>query len=393
MSPQLRYLTAGESHGRGLVAILEGIPSGLEVKKEYINKELKRRQAGYGRGKRMKIEKDEVSIISGVRWGKTLGSPISFFIPNLDWKNWEKAMGIDELEKGSLPAFTRPRPGHADLVGGIKYNFSDLRNVLERASARETAARVATGAICKRLLEEFKVQIFSRLTQIGKEKDISNWQVSVDNYDKVEKSPLRCMNSEVEKRMIETIDKAKSKGDTLGGIFEVIVIGLPVGLGSYIQWDLKLDARLAFTLMSIQAIVGVEIGMGFKAACSFGSEVQDEIAYNKSRGFYRLSNRSGGIEGGMTTGEPLVMRVAMKPISTLRKPLQSIDIESKKKVEATKERSDICATPAASVIGEAICAIEITRAMQEKFGGDSLEEMKRNYLSYLEYVKKRENLS
>lgn len=393
MSSQLRYLTAGESHGQGLVVILEGIPSGLEVKKEYINKELKRRQAGYGRGKRMKIEKDEASIISGVRWGKTLGSPISFFIPNLDWKNWEKAMGTDELEEGSLPAFTRPRPGHADLVGGIKYNFSDLRNVLERASARETAARVAAGAICKRLLEEFKVQIFSRLTQIGKEKDITNWQMSVDNYDKVEKSPLRCVDSEVEKRMIETIDEAKRKGDTLGGVFEVIVIGLPLGLGSYIQWDLKLDARLAFALMSIQAIVGVEIGMGFKAACSFGSEVQDEIAYTKNRGFYRLSNRSGGIEGGMTTGEPLVMRVAMKPISTLRRPLQSVDIESKKKVEATKERSDICATPAASVIGEATCAIEIARAMREKFGGDSLEEMRRNYLSYLEYVKKRENLS
>ena len=393
MSSQLRYLTAGESHGQGLVVILEGIPSGLEVKKEYINKELKRRQAGYGRGKRMKIEKDEASIISGVRWGKTLGSPISFFIPNLDWKNWEKAMGTDELEEGSLPAFTRPRPGHADLVGGIKYNFSDLRNVLERASARETAARVAAGAICKRLLEEFKIQIFSRLTQIGKEKDISNWQMSVDNYDKVEKSPIRCVDSEVEKRMIETIDKARRKGDTLGGIFEVIVIGLPLGLGSYIQWDLKLDARLAFALMSIQAIVGVEIGMGFKAACSFGSEVQDEIAYTKSRGFYRLSNRSGGIEGGMTTGEPLVMRVAMKPISTLRRPLRSVDIESKKKVEATKERSDICATPAASVIGEAICAIEIARVMREKFGGDSLEEMRRNYLSYLEYVKKRESLS
>lgn len=390
MSTKLRYLTAGESHGQALVVILEGIPSGLKLKKDCINKQLRRRQGGYGRGERMRIEKDEARIISGVRRGKTLGSPISLSIPNLDWKNWEGVMEVDEPQEGdSSPPFTRPRPGHADLVGGIKYNFSDLRNVLERASARETAARVAAGAVCRRLLGEFGVRVFSRVTQIGKEKDKSNWQKAVKNYDKVEESPLRCANPRGEKRMVELIDEAKRRGDTLGGIFEVIAMGLPPGLGTYIQWDLKLDARLAFVLMSIQAIVGVQIGMGFEGASSFGSEVQDEIAYDKKRGFYRLSNRAGGIEGGMSTGEPLVMRAAMKPISTLARPLRSVDIVSKKEVRAAKERSDICAVPAASVIGEATCIIEIARAMREKFGGDSLEEMRKNFLSYLEYVRNR----
>ena len=393
MSTELRYLTAGESHGRGLVVILEGVPSGLQLKKEHLDRELERRQRGYGRGERMRIEKDEVRVLSGVRWGKTLGSPLSLFIPNLDWKNWESIMGVEEPRGETLPAFTRPRPGHADLVGGIKYNFSDLRNVLERASARETAARVAVGAVCKRLLEEFDISVFSRVTQIGNKKDISTWQVAVESYDKIETSPLRCFDSATEKAMIELINEAKRKGDTLGGIFEVIATGLPPGLGSYVQWDLKLDAHLAFALMSIQAIVGVEIGMGFEAASSFGSEVQDEIAYSNARGFYRLSNRLGGIEGGMSTGEPLVVRGAMKPISTLKKPLRSVDIANKRNVTATWERSDICAVPAASIVGEGVIAIEFARAMRQKFGGDSLEEMRRNYLSYLEYVRKRENLS
>ncbi|MCD6574597.1 chorismate synthase [Candidatus Aerophobetes bacterium] len=392
MSTILRYLTCGESHGQGLLVILEGIPSGLKLERDYINRDLMRRQTGYGRGERMQIERDRVRIISGLRWGKTLGSPISLFIPNLDWKNWQKLMspeGSRKKDTADIPLFTRPRPGHADLVGGIKYNFLDLRNVLERASARETAARVAAGAVCRRLLEEFGISIFSRVIQIGGEKDESSWKDVLDNYERIENSPLRCMDEIVEKKMIELINKAKQRGDTLGGIFEVIALGLPPGLGSYVQWDLKLDARLAFGIMSIQAIIGVEIGMGFKGALHFGSEVQDEIAYDKERGFYRLSNRCGGIEGGMSTGEPLVIRAAMKPISTLAKPLRSVDILSKKQVKAAKERADVCAVPAASVIGEAVVAIEIARAMREKFGGDSLEEMRRNYLSYMKYVRER----
>jgi len=392
MSTILRYLTCGESHGQGLLVILEGIPSGLKLERDYINRDLMRRQTGYGRGERMQIERDRVRIISGLRWGKTLGSPISLFIPNLDWKNWQKLMspeGSREKDATDIPLFTRPRPGHADLVGGIKYNFLDLRNVLERASARETAARVAAGAVCRRLLEEFGISIFSRVIQIGGEKDESSWKDVPDNYERIENSPLRCMDEITEKKMIELINKAKQRGDTLGGIFEVIALGLPPGLGSYVQWDLKLDARLAFGIMSIQAIIGVEIGMGFKGALHFGSEVQDEIAYDKERGFYRLSNRCGGIEGGMSTGEPLVIRAAMKPISTLAKPLRSVDILSKKQVKAAKERADVCAVPAASVIGEAVVAIEIARAMREKFGGDSLEEMRRNYLSYMKYVRER----
>jgi len=389
MSTKIRYLTAGESHGQGLITILEGIPSGLQINKEDINRELRRRQAGYGRGERMKIEKDEVKILSGVRWGITLGSPISLFIPNLDWENWKQIMGIDEPEDKKLPLFTQPRPGHADLVGGIKYRFRDLRNVLERASARETAARVAAGAICKKLLEEFNTSIFSRVIQIGEERDESSWESIFTSYRKIEKSLLRCGDQEVEERMIKLIDDAKKRGDTLGGVFEVVVRGLPPGLGSYIQWDLKLDACLAYAIMSIQAIVGVEIGIGFEAARHFGSKVQDEIAYSKERGFYRLSNRAGVIEGGMSTGEPLVIRAAMKPISTLGRPLRSVDIVSKKEVKASKERADICAVPAASIIGEAVVAIEIARVMREKFGGDSLEEMRENFLSYQKYLKQR----
>ena len=390
MSTILRYLTSGESHGKGIFVILEGIPSGLRIQEEYINKQLKRRQVGYGRGERMRIEKDRVEILSGVRFGKTLGSPISLFIPNLDFKNWEKLMMAKEPEEEhSFPLFTKPRPGHADLVGGIKYNFLDLRNVLERASARETVARVAAGAVCRRLLEEFGISIFSRVIQIGEEKDNTDWQKALKNYERIEASSLRCGNEKIEERMKELIDKAKEKGDTLGGVFEVVVLGVPPGLGSYIQWDLKLDARLAFAVMSIQAIVGVEIGMGFKCAFCFGSEVQDEIGYTEGKGFYRFTNRCGGIEGGMTTGEPVIMRAAMKPISTLARPLRSVDILSKKEVKAAKERSDVCAVPAASVIAEAVVGIEIARAMREKFGGDSLEEMKRNYNSYMEYIREK----
>lgn len=389
MSTKLRYLTAGESHGQALVAILEGIPSGLRLKREDIDRQLKRRQMGYGRGGRMQIEKDKVQILSGVRRGETIGSPITLLIYNLDWDNWKEVMSVDEPAKESFSSFTRPRPGHADLTGGMKYGFYDLRNVLERASARETAVRVSVGAVCRRLLEEFNISIFSRVIQIGEEKDESSWESAVANYQIIENSPVRCADPLIEKRMIEIIDRAKENGDTLGGIFEIIVKGLPPGLGSYIQWDLKLDARLAFVIMSIQAVVGVEVGIGFKAASQPGSKVQDEIAYSKEKGFYRLTNRAGGIEGGMSTGEPLILRAAMKPISTLGKPLRSVDIVTKKEVKAGKERSDVCVVPAASVIGEAVVAIEIAKAMREKFGGDSLDEMKRNYYSYLNYLRER----
>ncbi|MBC7189317.1 chorismate synthase [Candidatus Aerophobetes bacterium] len=389
MSTKLRYLTAGESHGKGLILVIEGIPSGVFLEEGYILRELERRRKGYGRGERMRIEKDKVRIISGVRWGKTLGSPISLFIPNIDWKNWKNIMSPRKVQVEDYTPFTRPRPGHADLVGGIKYNFSDLRNTLERASARETAARVAAGAICKRVLEEFGIKVFSRTVQIGRERDKTPLEVVLAHYEKIEASLLRCFDEDAEKSMISLIEEAKKRGDSLGGIFEVIITGLPPGLGSYIQWDLKLDARIAYALMSIQAIVGVEIGAGFEGATFFGSEFQDEIAYDKERGFYRLTNRAGGIEGGMTTGEPILVRAAMKPISTLRKPLKSVDILTKSVVEAGWERSDVCAVPSASVVAEAVCSVEILRAMREKFGGDSLEEMKKNYSGYLEYVKKR----
>lgn len=388
----LRYLTAGESHGKGLVAILEGIPAGLKLSGNDIDRELRRRQAGYGRGKRMEIEKDKVEIISGIRMGRTLGSPIALLIKNLDWENWRQVMMVEDRKviSQNIPPLTHPRPGHADLAGALKYNFDDLRNVLERASARETAVRVAIGAICRRFLSEFEIRIYSRVIQIGRIKDVNQWQPIKASYQIIEDSPLRCLNKRAEAKMIALIDSAKEKGDTLGGVFEVMILNLPVGLGSYVQWDLKLDARLAYALMSIQAIVGVEVGSGFMAAGKFGSQVQDEIFYGKSEHrFFRRSNNAGGIEGGMSNGEPIILRAAMKPISTLAQPLSSIDIVSKKPVKAIKERADVCALPAASVIGEAVAAFEIARAMREKFGGDSLAEFKRNYSGYLDYLRKR----
>ena len=388
----LRYLTAGESHGKGLVAILEGLPAGLKLSSEDIDRELRRRQAGYGRGKRMKIEKDKVEIMSGVRMGRTLGSPIALLIKNLDWENWRQVMMVEDRKviSQNIPPLTHPRPGHADLAGAIKYDFDDLRNVLERASARETAVRVAIGAICRRFLSEFEIRIYSRVIQIGSIKDVNQWQPIKASYQIIEDSPLRCLNKRAETKMIALIDSAKEKGDTLGGVFEVVILNLPVGLGSYVQWDLKLDARLAYALMSIQAIVGVEVGSGFMAAEKFGSQVQDEIFYQKSEHrFFRRSNNAGGIEGGMSNGEPIILRAAMKPISTLAQPLSSIDIVSKKPVKAMKERADVCALPAASVIGEAVAAFEIARAIREKFGGDSLSETKKNYSGYLDYLRKR----
>ncbi|MFQ5835236.1 MAG: chorismate synthase [bacterium] len=386
----LRYLTAGESHGKGLMVILEGIPAGLRLSSKEIDRELKRRQVGYGRGKRMQIEKDKVEILSGIRGGKTLGSPIALMIKNLDWKNWQRVMAVEDsdMNSESIQILTRPRPGHADLAGVIKYNLDDVRDVLERASARETAARVAVGAICKKFLAEFDLSIHSRVIQIGTVKDTPEWEPAADNYQLIESSPLRCLSKAAEEEIVALIDLAAKEGDSLGGVFEIMVTNLPVGLGSHIQWDLKLDARLARALMSIQAIVGVEIGLGFAAAERFGSQFQDEIFYDQTNHqFYRKTNRAGGIEGGMSNGEPIVLRAAMKPISTIAQPLKSVDLVSKKEVKAIKERADVCAVPAASIIGEAVVAFEIAGAMREKFGGDSLEEAKKNYLNYMDYVR------
>ena len=383
----LRYLNAGESHGRLLLAIVEGMPAGLPLTKELINHDLQRRQQGHGRGGRMKIEQDQIEIVAGVRSGLTLGSPIGLQINNRDWKNWQEIMAVEPGEASTARAVTKPRPGHADLVGAIKYGHTDMRNVLEKASARETAIRVAVGAVARALLNQFGIKIISHVKEIGgiqadtRHMDFESLEAAS------EESEVRCADSAAGDKMVQKIEEAKRKGDTLGGVFEVIVTGIPPGLGSYSQWDRRLNARLAFALMSIQAMKGVEIGMGFEAARRFGSEVHDEIFYDKGkRFFYRKTNNSGGIEGGISNGQPIVMRVAMKPISTLYSPLKSVDFLTKEPFEASVERSDICTVPAAAVIGEAVVAFELASALTEKFGGDSLREMKRNYESYLEYV-------
>jgi chorismate synthase len=380
----IRFLTSGESHGKVLVGIIEGVPAGLEISKEYIDNELKRRQTGYGRGERMKIESDEVEILSGIRLGKTIGSPIALLIKNRDWKNWEEKMSIEKIDKEISP-ITMPRPGHADLVGVLKYGFDDIRNVIERSSARETTTRVAIGAIAKRFLEELNIKIFSHVIQIGKIKApfsaVNNKLPKKDLKKIADSSPVRCLDKSAEKKIIALIDKAKSLGNTLGGIFEVVVTGLPVGLGSYVHWDRKLDGRLAQAIMSINAVKGVEIGLGFKGAKMFGSELHDEIFIRNGK-FYHKTNHSGGTEGGVTNGEPLVIRGAMKPISTLLKPLRSVDIKTKKSKISRYERSDVCAVPACAVISEAMVAIILSEAITEKFGGDSIKEIKYNINSY-----------
>jgi len=384
----LRYLNGGESHGKLLLAIVEGMPSGVPLTEAVVNLDLARRQKGYGRGGRMKIEQDQVEFVSGVRKGLTLGSPVGLQIANKDWKNWQEIMAVEPGDPATQRVVTKPRPGHADLVGAIKYAHTDIRNVLEKASARETAIRVAIGAVAKALLSQFRMTLVSHVREIGGiQADTS--RLSLEQIRKAaEESEVRCADASAAGRMIEKIREAKEKGDTLGGVFEVIVDNVPIGLGSYGQWDRRLSARLAFALMSIQAMKGVEIGMGFEAARRFGSEVHDEIFYDEAAGgFYRKTNNAGGLEGGVTNGQPIVLRVAMKPISTLYSPLKSVDIKSKEPFEATVERSDICTVPAAGVIGEAVVAFELAAAMIEKFGGDSLVEMKRNFDGYLEYVK------
>ena len=385
----LRFLTAGESHGQLLMGIIEGIPAGLELTCNEIDHELSRRQLGYGRGGRMRIEKDSVEITCGVRWGKTLGSPVGLLIRNRDWVNWSDRMSPDPSLSGCIPPETRPRPGHADLSGIIKYSHRDIRNVLERASARETAMRVAIGAVAKKIIGVFNVEVLSHIIEIGGVKAKLR-SASLDFLKKqAEKSELRCVDKKAELRMKEKIEEAKKRGDTVGGIFEVIVANVPSGLGSYSQWDRRMNARIAYAVMSIPAIKGVEIGIGFDAAGKFGSEVHDAIYYNEGEhNFYRKTNRAGGIEGGITNGENIIIRAAMKPIATLYQPLDSVDIITKKPFKASIERSDICAVPAASVVGEAMVATEIANAILEKFGSDSIDEIRRNFQGYLKYLKK-----
>ncbi len=383
----LRYLNGGESHGKGLIASLEGVPSGLSLSADDINIDLSRRKKGYGRGGRMRIEKDQVECLWGVRKGRTLRTPVTLHVKNRDWENWKDIMAPEPGPPVTEKVVTCPRPGHADLVGAIKYNHRDIRNVLEKASARETAIRVAVGAVAKRLLAEFGIGVYSYTLEIG------GVRASVANitpekaHQQAEDSEVRSPDTESSEKMIERIREAKHKGDTLGGVFEVVVTNVPLGLGSYAQWDRRLNARLAMALMSIQAMKGVEIGMGFESSRRFGSEVHDEIFYEPKTGFIRGTNNAGGVEGGITNGQPIVLRTAMKPIATLYSPKKSVDIQTKVPLEATIERSDICTVPAAGVVGEAVVAYEIAAAMVEKFGGDTMEEMRRNYEAYQAFVR------
>ncbi|MHB8157379.1 MAG: chorismate synthase [Desulfocucumaceae bacterium] len=383
----IRFVTAGESHGPALTAVVENLPSGIPVTEEYINLQLVRRQGGYGRGGRMKIESDRVRFRAGVRGGFTLGSPVAMEIENRDWENWSEIMDPGPPAQTGKKVVTRPRPGHADLSGAIKYGHRDIRNVLERASARETAARVAVGSIARRLLEELGVTIVGAVAGIGpvasEIPDCTPEELAV----LVSLSELGCADVKAGVLMKKEIDRAKESGDSLGGIFEIRVYGLPPGIGSYTSWDRKIDGRLAGAIMSIQAMKGVEVGAGFAAARTPGSQVHDEIFYEKEKGYYRKTNRSGGIEGGMTNGGTVVIRAAMKPIPTLYKPLKSVDIVTREPFEASVERSDVCAVPAACVVGEAVTAWEIARACLEKFGGDSLEEINSRWLSYIERVR------
>ncbi len=384
----LRFLTAGESHGEALTTVIDGIPAGLPLAEADINEDLARRQRGYGRGGRMKIERDQAHISSGVRWGITLGSPITLTIQNRDWENWKQTMSVGAPPEGTAPkTVTRPRPGHADLAGAMKYAHHDIRNVLERSSARETTARVAVAGVAKKLLGEFGITILSHVIEIGGIR-VGALELPWDEIRRrAEESEVRCADPETERAMIDAIDRAKAAGDTLGGVFEVVALGCPVGLGSYVQWDRKLDGLLAQAFCSIHAIKGAEVGLGFETARRPGSQVHDEILLDKDGGFLRASNSAGGLEGGVTNGQPVIVRAAMKPLSTLRKPLRSVDVQTKEAVEAVVERSDVCAVPAAGVVGEAMMAIVLAAAFLDKFGGDSMDEIRRNHQGYLDYLK------
>ncbi|KFZ40530.1 MULTISPECIES: chorismate synthase [Thermoactinomyces] len=383
----MRYLTAGESHGPQLTVIIEGLPSQLSLDKEKIDRELARRQKGYGRGRRMQIEKDQVKILSGVRFGKTTGAPVTLVIENRDFTHWKKVMSVDPIpEEAEKRKISRPRPGHADLNGAIKYQHRDMRDVLERSSARETAARVAAGAVARLILEECGIRIAGHVIRIG---DVVAEPVDLSFEEMVERaelSPVRCLDQNAEEKMMALIDQAKKEGDSLGGVVETIVQGVPVGLGSHVHWDRKLDAKIARAVVSINAFKGVEFGIGFEAAKRKGSEVHDEILWSKERGFYRRTNRLGGLEGGMTTGEPIIVRGVMKPIPTLYKPLQSVDIETKEPFQASIERSDSCAVPAASVVMENVVAWEVAQALMDKFSGDTMDEVKQQLKQYRERV-------
>jgi chorismate synthase len=391
----LRFFTAGESHGPQLTAIIEGLPAQLELTTEMINGELARRQGGHGRGRRMQIETDEVVISSGVRHGKTLGSPVTLTVVNDDWKHWTKIMGVEPLDEGMDPAdvkrqITRPRPGHADLVGGMKYGHRDLRNVLERSSARETTMRVAVGAVAKRFLEEIGIRTVAHVHEIGGVKiDPSSYEnLSMEELREViEQDPVYCADPEASIQMVQAIDDAKGRGDTIGGVVEVIIEGCPAGIGSYVQFDRKLDGKLAGAMMSINAFKGVEVGLGFEMARKPGSEVHDEIAWDEERGYYRKSNRLGGLEGGMSTGMPIIIRGVMKPIPTLYKPLESVDIDTKEPFVATIERSDPCAVPAASVVAEHVIATELAKAIMEEFRSDTIDGIKKEIEAHRRYVK------
>lgn len=379
----LRYFTAGETHGKCLTVIIEGMPSGVKISLDKINEQLARRQQGYGRGGRMAIERDKAEILSGVRGGLTLGSPIALKIENKDWANWEKIMGTEECTDEK--SVTCPRPGHADLTGGMKYNHTDLRNVLERASARETAARVAVGALVRQALEPFCVKFLSHVKRIGSVEDTADVNAP-DFFERVKNSPVGFGSAADAEKAMEYIDNIKANGESCGGIVETIVKGVPAGLGSYVHYDRKLDANIAFGVMSIQAIKGVEIGMGFGVSELPGSKVHDEIKYGGA--FSRVTNNAGGIEGGMSNGEDIVVKAAMKPIPTLYNPLSTVNIRDKSPQKASVERSDVCAVPACSVVVEAAVAFEIAKAFLEKFSGDCMADVETYYNAYMDRIKK-----
>ncbi|MEC5304867.1 chorismate synthase [Bacillus thuringiensis] len=388
----MRYITAGESHGPQLTTIIEGVPAGLSLVADDINEELARRQKGYGRGRRMQIETDQVQILSGVRHGETLGSPIALVVENRDFAHWTKIMGAEPLteqqEKEIKRKVTKPRPGHADLNGAIKYGHRDMRNVLERSSARETTVRVAAGAVAKKVLAELGIKVAGHVIEIGGVQAKEVTYSSIEELKSItEASPVRCLDDEAGNQMMKAIDDAKANGDSIGGIVEVIVEGMPIGVGSYVHYDRKLDAKLAAAIMSINAFKGVEIGIGFEAAHRPGSEVHDEILWNEEHGYTRRTNNAGGLEGGMTTGMPIVVRGVMKPIPTLYKPLQSVDIDTKEPFTASIERSDSCAVPAASVVAEAVVAWELATALIEQFGLDRMELIRENIEKHNEYAR------
>ncbi len=379
------YLTAGESHGPQLTAIISGLPAGIPVTTAAINRELKRRQQGYGRGGRMQIESDQVQLLSGVRFGETTGNPLTLVVKNRDWDNWRQQLSPDAADREAGRPVTKPRPGHADLPGCLKFNHRDARNILERASARETAIRVAVGAVCRAFLARFDIKVFSYVTAIGGLAIDEEALTAKDDLERArlaEDSPFRVPDPGLEERLRREVDSRKAAGDTLGGTFRIIARGLPPGIGSHVQAETRLDGRLAQALMSIQAIKGVEIGLGFRLAAVPGSQAHDEIFHDPERGFYHRTNRAGGLEGGISNGEDIVVSAAMKPIPTLYQPLRSVDMLSKKPFQASVERSDICAVPAAAVVGEAAVAIEVCRAFREKFAGDHLAECERSFAAY-----------